>query len=330
MISGTTTGTGTITIAIKDEYHQDMNHTITLQPIDNSSEITKVLGNSAIIDSTTNFFGIEDGLSNMFSMNIADVITNSTTEGTHANYYYDGSKYVIDGSAESFDVVSTTANTATLSHGSLIETVVFSDAKEVTSVNGTATAGLKQVTATWTVIEQKATVETSTDWWECGYTVWNQATQKSELINSLSVLRDNFLSTSNYGGDIWINDNLKVKLVGTTSSTSGTLVEMVWDGTYSTYTSNGVLHTYKHLLTGNSVTNGTWEIKTINGIEYLIANVPNQGTSAFKVETTNGIKTLMSTDISAVGTTFTETLYYGVPIETFNSVLESIIARSIW
>ncbi|MBD3799163.1 MAG: hypothetical protein IE883_04605, partial [Epsilonproteobacteria bacterium] len=148
----------------------------------------------------------------------------------------------------------------------------------ITSINGVTTTGLNQVTATWTVTAQTQTVDTATEWEKTHYTIWdptlNNGQGGNSVITSLTVLKDSLLTTSNYGGDIWINENFRVKLNGTSESTSGTLSEMVWDGTYDKWTDrNGQVHINKHRVIGGEVANGTWTLAD----GYLTITAPNQG-----------------------------------------------------
>lgn len=239
----------------------------------------------------------------------------SGTAGTYNEYQLDG-----DLTPDSTDNFTFNASNNQITGGWGTESLSFANAREVTSINGVTTTGLKAVDVTFTMVTP-ATIQTSTDWWESGYTIWNETSQSSEPITSLNVLRDSMLVTSNWGGDVWINEDFRVKLNGTTTATSGTLTEMVLDGTYGYYTDeNGIEKTYEHRVPENEVTDGTWSIKTIDGIEYLVVEVPNEGTTAFKVE--NSV--LMQTELPATGTTETMTWYYGVDLTTFGETVDMI------
>lgn len=324
IITGTTTATtGSLNITLNDGHGGISTQTINLSVIDDPSSMAYVYGSAATIDPTTNFFGVDSYDMGIWSLNIGDVVGGSTTEGSFASYNYINEAYVADtNDAGNFDVVSTTATGVTLMHSGTTETVVFSDAKAVTSVNGVVTSGLNSATATWTVTAQTNTVATATDWWTENYTYWNGTA--SVAITTLTGLRDAFVSP-NWGGDIYINENTRVNLVGTAGATSGTLISQVWDGTYNTYTDqNGIQQIDKHTVDGATISGGTWAIETISGVEYLTVTVPNQGVHAFKVE--NGV--LMSTEIAAAGTSYSETLFYGPSLVTFQGVVIDVIAAN--
>ncbi|MBD3799788.1 MAG: hypothetical protein IE883_07975, partial [Epsilonproteobacteria bacterium] len=327
VITGTTTATttGTLNITLSDGKGGTSTQTITLSvidaPLENDGPPNPVYGEATTIDPTTTFFGVDDS-DEIWSLTIGDVVDGSTTEGTWAGYKLNNGEYVLDTEDQgNFDVVSTTATGATVTHEGITETVVFSDAKAVTSINGITTPGLNQVTATMTVINQTQTVATSTEWYEAHYTIWDPTLNNGQggesIITSLTVLKDSLLTTSNYGGDINLNENLRVKLNGTSESTSGTLSEMVWDGTYNKWTDgDGQVHIDEHRVVGGEVTNGTWTLAD----GYLTITVPNQGTKAFKVE--NGV--IKETELLAEGASHSETLFYGPTFEQFADMIIAV------
>ncbi|MFH0710710.1 MAG: Ig-like domain-containing protein [Pseudomonadota bacterium] len=330
IITGSTTATsGSLNVTLDDGHGGISTQTINLAAIDMPSSMAYVYGAAATIDSTTNFFGVDSYDLGIWSLSIGDVVSGSTTEGSFASYNYANGAYVADtNDAGNFDVVSTTATGVTLTHSGTTETVVFSDAKAVTSVDGVVTTGLNSVTATWTVTAQTNTVATATDWWTENYTYWDQSLNNGQggqaPITTLTGLRDAFVSP-NWGGDVYINENTRVNLVGTTGATSGTLISQVWDGTYNTYTDqNGLQQIDKHTVDGAAISGGTWAIETISGVEYLTVTVPNQGIHAFKVE--NGV--LLSTEIAAAGTSYSETMFYGPSLVTFQGVVIDVIAAN--
>jgi len=322
MISGSTSSTnGSIEITLNDGHGGINTQTIQLigmdAPIGEDEENLEKVYSSIIptIDSTTTFFGVDGEDKEIFRVTIGD------STGSYQDYDYNGSTFEEDSEDfGNFSVSNVTANGITISGEWGTEKVVFSDAKELISVNGVETSGLKQITATFTVLTSP-TLETVTDWWESYYSYWDNELQQQVSPTTLVELK-NMLLDSNWGGDIWINEDTKVKLVGNQSATSGTLVEMVWDGTYNKWTDeNGQDEINEHLVAGNKVENGTWKIETINGVQYLTVNVPNEGTTAFKVVDS----VIMQTELQAVGTTHSETWYYGVDFDTFSSTVATII-----
>ncbi|MDD2383806.1 MAG: Ig-like domain-containing protein [Sulfurospirillaceae bacterium] len=243
-----------------------------------------------------NFFTLYEGGQEFEYINL-----NNATAGSWNDYLYTTPFFALNESGN-FSYVDNGNNTLTITsndEGGKVETLVLSNAQTAVSSGGEDISGFgfNQVTATFTVTTASDLAST-TDWWESGYTT--NATTLTEL-------RDAFIDTNNTYS-VWVNDHIAVELRGTAGSTTGSLIELVWDGTYSTWTdANNVEHTTQHLVEG-AVADGSWTLDST----YLTVHVNNIGDAVFKVD--NG--TIMETEIAAVGSTHSETLFYSDTITT--------------
>jgi hypothetical protein len=148
----------------------------------------------------------------------------------------------------------------------------FSNAIRITTINGIDVSAylLKQVDVTFTTISA-VSVEETTDWWDAS---WLQVNTLDELVNNLT------------NQDLWTrifteDENVSFKL-NTDSSI------------YNNET--------------NEIVAGNWSLTTIAGIEYLVVNLEDYYTVAYKL----GTDGLEMTEIGIPGiTTNTETWYYG-------------------
>jgi hypothetical protein len=315
-ITGTTSATsGSLSVTLSDGTNNSNVYTLNITAIDataTTGEPTFVYGSDAmssvnLTNSMTFFEPDEDD-----GIPYVGVITLNGTAGTYGEYKVNstGTNLIAPNSLdiENFTLSNKSATSvdAAFIDGSS-EQFKITSAKNVTSINGVTTAGLKEATIEFKTLVADDITKT-TDWWESYYTIWNQTTNSSEPVTSLTALRDMFLSGNS--GDVWISEDTRVTLAGTAGATSGTAIGMAWDGTYWTNQCQYDDGCKRYISTGQSV--GTWNLDS----SYLTVTVPNKAIRAFKVEDNK----LMETDIRAAGSTETWKWYFGPDFNTFKSV----------
>jgi hypothetical protein len=325
IITGTTTDTaGSISVSLNDGNGGIRNETITLTAIDTPENMSYVYGSTASLNlsaltaggAATEFFTVWDY--GEIGRTIID-----TDGSTWTDYKYDPSTsdYIIDeGGTFAPSNITATSFTATGDWGT--ENIAITDIKSVTSINGVATTGLIQATATFTTVSTP-TLTTTTDWWESHHTFWIHDTENpTGRLATLTELCDSLID--NTWSTVWMNDDFQVKLVGDSSAMSGEIVAMAWDGTYNVWTDmdTGIQHTQKHLVPTDTVV-GTWSLDNT----YLTVTATGVATTAFKIDTLNNV--ILQTEIAAVGSSYSETWYYGVDFATFTATLTDVMATMV-
>jgi hypothetical protein len=316
-ITGTTsaTTTGTLGVTLSDGTNTNT-YTLNIVPIDpaivnNDDNKTFVYGSDAISDVNLNnamtFFEPDKN----DDVPYLGVIALSTNSGIYNEYEFNGSTFNDTSSYNmpfNLSNKSTTSVDATFSDNSIEQFKVIS-AKNVTSINGVDTAGLKEATIEFKTLAT-STVENSTDWWESHYSTWDQTTNSSVAITDLTTLKNTFITNAQYM-DVWITEDTRVTLAGTTSSTAGNAIGMSWDGTYNQCTGTDCGSPYYKRMISTGTTVGTWSLDS----NYLKVIVPNVGTTAFKIQNNQ----LMQTEIKAVNQIDTGKWYFGVDQTTFQN-----------
>jgi roadblock/LC7 domain-containing protein len=194
IITGTTTAdSGNINVTLSDGNGGIKTQTIALQSIVIPDNFAKTYSQTTPqidpIDPTTTFFGVSSG-----GKDIWQAIINKT-EVSQQEYNYNGSLFVVDSEdQETFIVSNVIDNGVIISVGGTTESIVLSEAKEVTSINSINTTGLKQVTATFTVLTSTPIESTSTDNW---FVIPDDELHQSVSLSMLTELK-NMLLDSNY------------------------------------------------------------------------------------------------------------------------------------
>lgn len=256
---------------------------------------------ATMIASGTSFYSLYQG-ANEFD----HVVLNNDGTGTYTGYTYDSaSGFFITNDSGTLAYTQNSngsLNITSPDEGNLLQTMVLSNAQTAVSSEGTdiSAFGLNQVTATFTVVTPSA-LDTTEDWWETNYTYWDSSTSQSVAITDLATLQTQLVAHNQYM-NVWITDDVQVSL-----NSDGTLTEMVWTGNYNT----GPDGIYKELVRGSNIasTDGGWSLDSTNG--YLIVSVDGVGEAVFKAEN----ETLYKTEIDAVGSTESETLFYSDSME---------------
>ena len=322
IITGTTTATtGSLNITLDDGQGGISTQTINLYAIDDPSSMAYVYGSAATIDLVSltasgapgSFYTVN---SNDGGINLSVIDTDGSS---WSDYQYDTTSFqYVNQDTGTFTASAITATSFTASGAWGTENIVLTDMKAVNSINGILTSGLYQATATFTTTAA-ASVGTTTDWWESSYSYWDQTTNSSVTATTLATLRD-VLIDPNWGGDVWISDDLRVKLVGDAGATSGYIVAMVWDGTYNMWTDqNGISQINKHLIATDTVVGG-WTLDNT----FLTVTGTGVGVTAFKEDSINNV--LLQTEISAVNSVRTETWFSGPSLIDFQEIVMSVMS----
>lgn len=317
IITGTTIDTaGALQIILDDGNGGTSTRSINLTVIDTPESMVFVYGSAASFDLSA--LTTEGAAVEFFTVDGDDGGVNHTiidTDGSAwEDYEYDGSAYVSQDSG-TFTASAIDSDSFTAAGAWGTENIVLSDVKTVASINGTATPELIQATATFTTTASPATVEDATDWWDSDYSYWDEELNESVTATELTELRD-ILIDPNWGGSVWISDDLQVKLLEGADGTGGEIVSMVWDGTYDITTNGEITHTYQHLVATDTVV-GTWSLEGM----YLTVTATGIGTTAFQ----QGEGILLQTEISALNSTRTETWFYGATFEQFTGVIIDVM-----
>jgi len=313
-ITGTTTATntGTLGVTLSDgtNYNTTTLNIVPIDPalVDNNynEDKTFVYGTDAIssvnLNNAMTFFEPDENN----GVPYLGVITLNGDTGTYGEYKINANKTDLIPPAtndfETFTLTDKNTTSVNATATSWSEKFTILSAKNVTSINNIPTAGLIEAMVQFTT-RIAGTVENTTDWWESHYTIDNVP------ITNLAALKNSLIANVQYGQDVWMNGDVRVTIAGDVNSTSGNVIGMSWDGTYNqcTGTDCGSPY-YKHMIsTGTTV--GTWTLDN----NYLKVNVPNVGTTAFKIQNDH----LMQTEVRAVDSTDTDKWYFGPTLDQF-------------
>jgi len=249
----------------------------------------------------TSFFIIEDYDD---ELTIGHFSRNGTS-ASYKEYKHEDGSWMEGDYTETFTIDIKNPTTLSAIFSNKTEEFKVLSAKEVVSVDGKdiSSYGLKEVTFEFEVTSHNGEVYDTDDWWDIHY-----YDNDNNLVTNLNHLKDLLVDQEN-GYWVWINEDTFVK-----PQPDGTNVRMVWDGTYWASDNDCPYDDgCKNYKPDSSDVLGTW---TINS-NYLIVDVPGEGTVAFKEEDGR----VVQTERAAVGKTDIEKWYYGVTLDQMKNLV---------
>ena len=304
IISGKTNSLsdGSFTITLKDSEGASITKTVTVNVVDSAligtDEFTIITGakdtnfKAPTTENKLTFFEIDDG-------NLLELIFD---KGKVLVKEYDDNSLVPDYSeiVQLNDYIGNDKILDTITSTWGVEEIIYGEAKEVSSINGIKTPGLKKVDITYK-IKSAGSVEKSDSWFNVD---WYDYYNGDKPIKSLKTLEDILVKND---AKVWMEGDKEVKLL------SG--------GNVVLFEKNGSLNTYSGQFNFNKVKTENIVGKWTNSNGYLKVTLNTGEVSGFKINSDNE---LIQTAMPVKGQTETLEWYYGVDLKTMSQYYNTI------